>query len=67
MRKSTPESRNAARDNAEVIGQAERVIRAEVRDWVSRVANHWATPTVAVTAFVGYIFFAHVLVGQINL
>jgi hypothetical protein len=64
---STPESRADARDNAEVIGAAERVVHAEIRSWATRVANHWSTPTVAVFAFFGFIGLAVHLVESINL
>jgi hypothetical protein len=64
-RHSTPATRAYARDKAEIIGQAERVIYGELQDLACRVAYHWATPTVAVVAFVAYIFFAHVLVGML--
>jgi len=66
-RYSTPETRAYARDKAEAIGQAERIVRGEITDLVMRVAYHRATPTVAVAVFFGLIFLAHVLVGQINL
>lgn len=66
-RYSTPETRAYSRDKAEAIGQAERIVRGEIRDLATRVATHWATPTVAVFAFIGFIFLAHVLVGQVNL
>lgn len=66
-RYSNPETRAYARDKAEAIGQAERIIYGEIWDWTVRVAYHRATPTVAVVAFCGLFYLAHVLVGQINL
>lgn len=66
-RYSTPATRAEARDKAEVIGQAERIVRGEIRDWATRVASHRATPLVAVVAFFGFIFLAHWVVGLINL
>lgn len=66
-RYSTPETRAYARDKAEVIGQAERIIYGEIRDRAMRVLNHRATPAVAVAAFFGFIFLAHWVVGQVNL
>lgn len=67
MKNSTPESRANARDNAEVIGAAERVIYAELRSLATRVANHWATPAVAVFAFFGFMILTVSLVSSINL
>jgi hypothetical protein len=66
-RYSSPETRAYARDKAEIIGQAERIIYGELRDWATRVAYHRATPAVAVVGFFGFIILAHWVVGQINL
>lgn len=66
-RYSTPATRAYARDKAEIIGQAERIIYGEIRDRVMRVLNHPVTPWLAGVAFFGFIFLAHVVVGQINL
>lgn len=66
-RYSTPETRAYARDKAEIIGQAETIVRGEVRDCVLRVAYTRWFPAVAVAAFFGFIFLAHVVVGQVNL
>lgn len=66
-RLSTPATRAYARDKAEIIGAAERVIYGEIWDRVVRVSRHWLTPTVAVVAFFGLIILAHGLVESINL
>lgn len=59
-RNSTPATRAYARDKAEVIGAAERVIYGEIR-------AHWATPAVVVVTFFGFIGWAVGLVESINL
>jgi hypothetical protein len=66
-RKSTPATRAEARDKAEVIGAAERVIYAEVHDFIVRVGKHKATPALAVLAGFAYIIIGHELVNSINL
>jgi hypothetical protein len=66
-RHSTPATRSYARDKAEAIGQAERIVRGEVRDWAMRVLHHRATPVVAVAVFFGLVILVHSLVESINL
>jgi hypothetical protein len=66
-RYSTPATRSYARDKAEAIGQAEAIVRGEVRDWVMRVLHHRATPVVAVAVFFGLVILVHSLVESINL
>lgn len=66
-RYSTPATRAYARDKAEIIGQAERIIYGEIHDRVMRVLNHPAAPPVACVAFFGFIFLAHWVVGLVNL
>jgi len=66
-RYSTPETRAYARDKAEAIGQAERIVRGELLDLGMRVVHSRVFPAVAVTTFFGLIFLAHWVVGQINL
>lgn len=66
-RNSTPTTRAHARHKAEVIGAAERVVYAEIRDMATRVANHWVTPAVAVVAFAAFIILGHGLVDSIKL
>lgn len=66
-RYSTPATRAYARDKAEVIGQAERVIYGELRDLGSRVLNHPVAPWLMVAAFAAYIYVTFSLVGMINL
>ena len=66
-RNSTPATRAEARDKAEVIGAAERVIYAELHDFVLRVGQHKATPFLAVLGGAAYIIFGHGLVNSINL
>lgn len=66
-RYSTPATRAYARDKAEVIGAAERIVRGEIRDVATRVAYHWATPTVAVVVFFGLMILGYGVVNSINL
>ena len=66
-RYSTPATRSDARDKAEAIGQAERIVRGEIRDWATRVLHHRATPAVVVVVFFGLVILAHGLVESINL
>ena len=67
MKKSTPESRLAARDNAAIVGDAQRVITAEIREAVERVAASRVTPYVAVAGFAGFIGFVGKVVESVNL
>lgn len=67
MKKSTPESRLAARDNAVIVGDAQRVIMAEIRDTAKRVADARVTPYVAVAGFAGFIGFVGKVVESVNL
>ena len=66
-RNSTPATRAYARDKAEIIGAAERVIYGEIWDRTVRVAYHWATPIVAVVTFFGLAGLGIGLVESINL
>lgn len=66
-RYSTPETRSYARDKAEVIGAAERVIYGEIWDRMVRVAQSRATPAVLVAGFFGLSGLAVGLVESINL
>ena len=66
-RHSTPATRAYARDKAEVIGAAERVIYGEIWDRMVRVAHHPATVVVAVLAFFIVAGLAVGLVESINL
>jgi hypothetical protein len=66
-RYSTPATRAYARDKAEIIGAAERVIYGEILDFVLRVGRHKATPFLAVLGGFAYIIFGHGLVNSINL
>ena len=66
-RNSTPATRAYARDKAEIIGAAERVIYGEIWDLTVRVAQHRAFPTVAVLAFFGLAGLYIGLVESINL
>lgn len=66
-RHSTPATRAYARDKAEIIGQAERVIYGELTDIAMRALNHPVAPWVAMLAFCGFIYVTFSLVGMINL
>lgn len=66
-RNSTPATRAYARDKAEVIGAAQRIISGELWDRMVRVAQFRATPAVVVVAFFGLAGLAIGLVESINL
>lgn len=66
-RYSTPATRAQARDKAEVIGQAERIIKAEIEDRFRRMLNSPVAPALVAVVFFGFIFLAHWVVGQVNL
>ena len=67
MAHSTPATRAYARDKAEVIGAAERVIYGELSDLGMRMLHSRVTPAVAVVSFFGFIGLAVRLVESINL
>lgn len=67
MGNSTPATRAYARDKAEVIGAAERVIYGELRDFGTRMLTSRVTPAVAVVASFGFIGLAVRLVESVNL
>lgn len=66
-RNSTPATRAYARDKAEVIGAAERVIYGEIWDLMVRVAQSRVFPVVAVVAVFAVFGLAVGLVESINL
>lgn len=64
---STPATRAYARDKAETIGAAERIVRDEIRDMVLRASYHRAAPYVAIAGFLGLVGAATRVIESIAL